>query len=139
MRDESYTPFAKRPDRPPPETITVFVMARTRGEQTDSMRGSLRPSAHGCDAAYLLNRELYRTQWWASEARADPAAHRDALAPPAGARSVPAVLFVSRCASLPNATAAQHGASSGWLPPIAAGRRSWGPSGASWTASGTRW
>ena len=59
MRDESLHAVRQETGPAAAETITVFVMARTRGEQTDSMRGSLRPSAHGCDAAYLLNRELY--------------------------------------------------------------------------------
>ena len=61
MRDEHYTPF-QGSDPPPRETITVFVMARLRGDLTDSMRGSLRAGPHGWDAVYLLNGELYRTQ-----------------------------------------------------------------------------
>jgi len=46
-----------------------------RGNQTDSMRGSLRAGPHGVEAAYTLNGELYRSQWFASEAlaRADRA------------------------------------------------------------------
>jgi hypothetical protein len=55
----------------------VFVMARLRGDRTDSMCGSLRAGPHGWDAAYLLNGELYRSQWFAGEAlaRADLATH----------------------------------------------------------------
>jgi hypothetical protein len=60
----------------------VFVLVRVRGDQTDSMRGSLRPGSHGCEAVYTLNGELYRAQWFASEtlARADLATNQDALA-----------------------------------------------------------
>jgi hypothetical protein len=55
---------------------------RVRGDQTESMRGSLRPAPHGCEAVYTLNSELYRAQWFASEAlaRADLATHQDPLA-----------------------------------------------------------
>ena len=62
--------------------VTVFVMARLRGDQTDSMRGSLRTGPHGCEAVYTLKDELYRAQWFASEAlaRANLATHHDALA-----------------------------------------------------------
>jgi hypothetical protein len=57
-------------------------MARLHGDQTDSMRESLRAGPHGWDAVYTLNGELYRSQWCASEAaaRADLATHQDALA-----------------------------------------------------------
>ena len=60
----------------------MFVMARLRGDRTDSMRGSLRAGPHRWDAVYTLNGELYRTQWCATEtaARADLATHQDALA-----------------------------------------------------------
>jgi len=53
-----------------------------RGNQTDSMRGSLRAGPHGVEAAYTLNGELYRSQWFASEAlaRAELATHQDTLA-----------------------------------------------------------
>jgi hypothetical protein len=53
-----------------------------RGNQTDSMRGSLRAGPHGVEAVYTLNCELYRSQWFASEAlaRADLATHQDAHA-----------------------------------------------------------
>jgi hypothetical protein len=46
------------------------------------MRGALRPGPHGVDAVYLLNGELYRSQWCAGEAlaRADLGMHQDALA-----------------------------------------------------------
>jgi hypothetical protein len=46
------------------------------------MRGSLRTGPHGWDAIYLLNGELYRSQWFAAEAqaRADLATHQDTLA-----------------------------------------------------------
>jgi hypothetical protein len=66
---------------PRPE-VTLFVMVRLRGDLTDSMRGSLRAGPHGWEAVYLLNGELYRSQWFAVEAmaRADLAAHQDALA-----------------------------------------------------------
>ena len=83
MRDANYTPFAKTaPDRPRPEALTIFVMARFRGDETDSMRGSLRAGPHGFEAVYTLNRELYRSDWFASEAlaRADLATHQDVLA-----------------------------------------------------------
>jgi hypothetical protein len=92
MRDEHYSPFKGRPPEPTRlEAVTVFVMARVRDGQTDSMRGSVRPGPHGCEAVYTLNGELYRAQWFASEAlaRADLATHQDALS--AGGRcSVPA-------------------------------------------------
>ena len=57
-------------------------MARLRADQTDSMCGSLRTGPQGFEALYLLNNELYRSQWFAAEAlaRADLATHRDALA-----------------------------------------------------------
>jgi hypothetical protein len=57
------------------------VLTRQRGEQTDSMRGSLRTGPHGVEAVYTLNGELYRAEWLASEAlaRADLATHQDAL------------------------------------------------------------
>ena len=56
--------------------------ARLRGDQTDSMRGSLCAGPHSWDAVYLLNGELYQSKWFAAEAlaRADLAAHQDALA-----------------------------------------------------------
>ena len=78
MRDEHYTPF-QRTDPQRRETVTVFVMARLRGDLTDSMRGSLRAGPQGWEAVYLLNGELYRTQFCATEAlaRADLATHRD--------------------------------------------------------------
>jgi hypothetical protein len=46
------------------------------------MRGSLRTGPHGWDAIYLLNGELYRSQWFAAEAQArtDLATHQDTLA-----------------------------------------------------------
>ena len=68
MRDEHYTPF-QGTDPPRRETVTVFMMARVRGDQTDSMRGSLRTGPHGWEAVYLLNLELYRSPWFATEAR----------------------------------------------------------------------
>jgi hypothetical protein len=82
VRDESYSPFSKAPDRQPLEDVIVFVMTRQRGDLTDSMRGSLRTGPHGCEAVYTLNNELYQSQWFAAEegARADLAAHADALA-----------------------------------------------------------
>jgi hypothetical protein len=92
VRDEHYSPFkGPRPAAPAPRAaITLFVMARVRGDQTDSMCGSLRTGAHGYEAVYLLNTALYRTQWFATEAetRADLATHQDALAA-AGWTSVP--------------------------------------------------
>ena len=64
------------------EAVTVFMMARLRGDLTDSMRGLLRAGPHGWDAVYMLNGELYRTQFCATEAlaRDDLATHQDALA-----------------------------------------------------------
>ena len=64
------------------EAVTVFVMARLRGELTHSMRGLLRAGPHGVEAVYTPNGELYRSQWFAAEAqaRADLATHQDALA-----------------------------------------------------------
>ena len=57
-------------------------MVRQRDDETDSMRGSLRPGPHGCKAVYTLNGELYRAQWFAAEteARADLATNQNALA-----------------------------------------------------------
>lgn len=49
------------------------------------MRGDLRAGPHGWEPVYLLNGELYQSQWFAAEAlaRADLAAQQDAL-PAAG-------------------------------------------------------
>jgi hypothetical protein len=60
----------------------VFVIARLRGDRTDSMCGSLRAGPNGWEAMYVLNGELYQSQWYATEAqaRADLATHQDALA-----------------------------------------------------------
>jgi hypothetical protein len=84
VRDEHYTPFKGPPQPEPPrrEAVTVFVMARLRGDRTDSMRGSLRASPYGWESLYTLNGELDRSQWFAGEAlaRADLATHQDALA-----------------------------------------------------------
>ena len=84
MRDEHYTPFTGLPQPEPRrlEAVTVFMLARLRGDRTDSMRGSLRAGPHGFEAVYTLNGELYRSQWFAAEARAraDLATHQDALA-----------------------------------------------------------
>ena len=57
-------------------------MAHLRGDQTDSMRGGLRASPHGWDAVYMLNGEMYRMQFCATEelARDDLTAYQDALA-----------------------------------------------------------
>jgi hypothetical protein len=54
------------------------------------MCGALRVGPHGWDAVYLLNGELYLTEWYATEtaARADLAMHHDALAA-AGWMTVP--------------------------------------------------
>jgi hypothetical protein len=86
VRDEHYTPFQGSPQPEPPrlEAVTVFVMARLRGDRTDSMCGTLRAGPHGWDALYVLNGELYQSQWFAAEAlaRADLATHQDALAAP---------------------------------------------------------
>jgi hypothetical protein len=69
-------------DPPQGEGVTVFVEARRRGDQTDSMRGAVRAGPDGFEAVYLLNLELYRSQWFATEAlaRAELAMHQDALA-----------------------------------------------------------
>jgi hypothetical protein len=74
VRDDAYTPFDPPPEPPRPGDVIVFVLARTRGDRTDSMRGSLRTGPHGWEAVYLLNGEIYQSQWFASEAltRADP-------------------------------------------------------------------
>jgi hypothetical protein len=84
MRDEHYTPFqGPPPSAPSPrEAVAVFVMARVRGDQTDSMCGSLRGGPHGWEAVYTLNGEIYQSQWFAAAApaRADLAKHQDALA-----------------------------------------------------------
>src|SRR4029453_6199904 len=71
-RDEHYTPFKGSPSSDPLrlEAVTVFVMGRFRGDRTDSMRGSLRAGPHGWDAVYMLNGELYQSQWFAAEAQA---------------------------------------------------------------------
>ena len=63
MRDEHYTPFKGPPSSDPParEAVTVFVMARLRGDRTDSMRGSLRTGPHGWEAVYLLNDSIGRS------------------------------------------------------------------------------
>ena len=60
----------------------MFVLTRRRGDQTDSMRGSLCADAHGWETLYLLNGELYRSQRFTAEplARADLATHQDVLA-----------------------------------------------------------
>ena len=83
MRDEHCSPFkgSRRSDPPRREAVTVFVMARLRGELTHSMRGLLRAGPHGVEAVYTPNGELYRSQWCAAEAlaRADLAAHQDLL------------------------------------------------------------
>lgn len=90
MRDPDYSPFAKTSPEPRRAEVVVFVLARQRGEVTDSMRGSMRTSPHGCEVVYLLNGELYQSQLCANEAlaRADLAAHADALTA-AGWRPVP--------------------------------------------------
>jgi hypothetical protein len=83
MRDEHYSPFKGPPPEPSRlKAVTVFVLVRVRGDQTDSMRGSLRTSSHGWEAVYTLNGELYRSQRFKSEAeaRADLATNQDALA-----------------------------------------------------------
>jgi hypothetical protein len=80
---EHYSPFkGSQPEPPQLEAITVFVMARLRRDRADSMRGSLRTAPHGVEAVYLLNGELYQSQWFATEAlaRTDLAMHQDALA-----------------------------------------------------------
>ena len=48
IREESYSPFRRHaaPARPR-EAVTVFVLARLRGDQTDSMRGALRAGPRG--------------------------------------------------------------------------------------------
>ena len=92
MRDEHYTPFKAPPsvDPPPREAVTVFVLSRVRGDQTDSMRGSLRADPHGWETLHLLNGEVYRSERFAAEtlARADLATHQDALVA-AGSTPVP--------------------------------------------------
>jgi hypothetical protein len=82
MRDDAYTPFDPPSEPLRPADVIVFVMARTRGDLTDSMRGSLRTGLHGWEAVYVLNGEIYQSQWFASEAlaRTDLAAHQDTLA-----------------------------------------------------------
>jgi hypothetical protein len=82
MRDDAYTPFNPPSEPPRPADVIVFVMARMRGEKTDSMRGSLRAGSYGWEAVYALNGEIYQSQWFAAEAkaRADLAAHQDTLA-----------------------------------------------------------
>jgi hypothetical protein len=52
------------------EALTVFVMARLRGERAVSMCGALRADPHGWDAVYTLNGELYQSPWFAAQARA---------------------------------------------------------------------
>lgn len=82
MRDEHYDPFTRPPPADRPREVIVFVLARVRGDQTDSMRGALRAGPHGCEAVYMMNGELYRSERFASEglARADLATNQDALA-----------------------------------------------------------
>ena len=89
MRDEHYDPFRRLPHQGPPLEALVFVMARQRGDQTDTMRGSLRTGPHGWEAVYTLNGELYRSQWFASEAWRGPTWRRirTRSRPPAGRRS----------------------------------------------------
>jgi hypothetical protein len=55
---------------------------KVRGDETDSMRGSVRPGPNGWEAVSTLNGELYRSEWFKSEAlaRADLATNQDALA-----------------------------------------------------------
>jgi hypothetical protein len=43
VRDEHYDPFRRLPAPARPLKALVFVMARLRGDETDSMRGSVRP------------------------------------------------------------------------------------------------
>ena len=68
MRDEHYTPFKAPPsvDPPPREAVTVFVLARVRGDRTDSMRGSLRADPHGMVArmAGLCGVDRDRLRLW---------------------------------------------------------------------------
>ena len=75
MRDEHYSRFQG-------SGPSVFMMARLRGDRTDSMQGALRRGPSGYEAVYMLNGELYRSQWFAVEAlaRADLATHQDVLA-----------------------------------------------------------
>ena len=42
MHDEHYDPFRRPPPAVRPREVIVFMMVRARGDQTDSMRGSLR-------------------------------------------------------------------------------------------------
>jgi len=60
MRDEHYSPFRRQLPPTGPLEALMFVMARQRDDLTDSMRGSLRPGPHGCEAVYTLKGELYR-------------------------------------------------------------------------------
>jgi hypothetical protein len=50
--------------------LMCWSASKVRGDETDSMRGSPRPGPHGCEAVYMLNGELYRAEWFASEALA---------------------------------------------------------------------
>ena len=59
MRDEHYSPFKGRPPEPTRlVAVTVFVMARLRGDQTDSMRGSLRTARMGTRRWYAERRAV---------------------------------------------------------------------------------
>jgi hypothetical protein len=45
MRDEHYSPFKGSPPADPRrEAVTVFVMARLRGDRTDSIAGRCAPA-----------------------------------------------------------------------------------------------
>jgi hypothetical protein len=56
VRDEHYTPFqGSQPSVPQPREAVVFVLARLRGDLTDSMRGSLCADPYGWETLYLLN------------------------------------------------------------------------------------
>jgi hypothetical protein len=82
MRDEHDSPFKGRPpEQTRLEAVTVFVLTRQRDDITNSIRESVRTGPHGWEEVYTLNGELYRSQWFASEAlaRADLATHQDAL------------------------------------------------------------
>jgi hypothetical protein len=61
MHDEHYDPFRRPPPAVRPREVIVFMMVRARGDQTDSMRGSLRTAPQGVEALYTLNGELYRS------------------------------------------------------------------------------
>jgi hypothetical protein len=84
VRDQHYSPFKGSPPSDPLrlEAVTVFVMARLRGDRMESMCGHCGPARTAGTPCNTLNGELSLTEWCASEGQACDhlTAHQDALA-----------------------------------------------------------